>query len=225
MADAPGGLQFDKAEPAGPAKAAACVTCEAPLADVYHLLQGQKICSGCRTAIETRKPDGTPAGRFVAALGLGLAAAAGGAVIYFAVLKLTGYEIGLIAILVGFLVGTAVNRGSQGKGGWLYQDMAVLLTYCAIVTTYMPFVIEGLRQAAQEEGAASPAAAAAPAGGLPGLGLGLLIIFAIAFVAPFLAGVQNFMGWLIIGFALFQAWKMNQRSSAVVTGPFRITGG
>lgn len=231
MADAPGDLQFDKAEPAGPSSAPACATCETPLADVYHALQGQKICGACRTAIESRKTeDGTAAGRFGAALGLGLLGAALGSVIYFAVLKITGYEIGLIAIVVGFLVGAAVRKGSRGKGGWLYQGMAVLLTYCAIVTTYMPFVIEGFRQAqAQEEKAPTaedaPATAAATGGPLM-LGFALLVVFGIAFVAPFLAGAQNILGLLIIGFALFEAWKLNARAPAVViTGPFKISGG
>ena len=51
---------------------------------------------------------------------------------------MTGYEIGLIAIQVGFLVGGAVRAGSEGRGGRGYQVLAVLLIYISICANYMP---------------------------------------------------------------------------------------
>jgi hypothetical protein len=35
-------------------------------------------------------------------------------------------------------------------------------------------------------------------------------------------GIQNIIGWLIIGFALFEAWKINRRVEVEVTGPFTL---
>ncbi len=60
-------------------------------------------------------------------------------------LKLTGYEFGLIAILVGYAVGIAVRRGSSGRGGWPYQLLAVGLTYASIVGSYLPLVFAEVR--------------------------------------------------------------------------------
>ena len=52
------------------------------------------------------------------------------------VTQLTGYEIGLIAVAVGWLVGGAVRLGSKGLGGKPFQALAVALTYLAIVSHY-----------------------------------------------------------------------------------------
>lgn len=49
----------------------------------------------------------------------------------------------------------------------------------------------------------------------------LLFLFSAA--APILAGFQNFMGWIIIGFALYEAWKMNRRPPLILRGPLPVT--
>ena len=38
-----------------------------------------------------------------------------GAILYFAVTAITGYEIGLVAIAVGWLVGRAIQKGTGGR--------------------------------------------------------------------------------------------------------------
>lgn len=48
------------------------------------------------------------------------------------------------------------------------------------------------------------------------------LVFGIAFVAPFLAGFENIMGLLIIGFGVYQAWKMNKRADVEITGPHAV---
>jgi len=40
--------------------------------------------------------------------------------------------------------------------------------------------------------------------------------------APFLAGAQNLIGLLIIGFALWEAWKFNARRQVPISGPYQI---
>ena len=50
-----------------------------------------------------------------------------------------GYPLGLIAVLVGWMVGKAVLAGSGNRGGRAFQVMAVALTYCAIVMSNVPF--------------------------------------------------------------------------------------
>jgi hypothetical protein len=52
--------------------------------------------------------------------------------------------------------------------------------------------------------------------------LGLVALLALAAAAPILAGFQNIVGMLIIGFALFEAWRQNQRLQLAITGPYRV---
>ena len=100
--------------------------------------------------------------RFARALLFGSFAALAGTSLYFLVLKLTGYEVGLIAILVGYMVGAAVRRGTRHRGGLVYQLLAVFLTYTAIVASYIPMIFAEL----VNQNKAQPAAGAAadPAG-------------------------------------------------------------
>jgi len=120
----------------------------------YHMLGGSMICGACRTRFEGAM-GGAGAHRFGRAILFGSGAAIAGAAIYYAILAATGYSIGIIAILVGYIVGRAVNVGSNGKGGRKYQLLAALLTYFAMSSTY---VVEGLRQISEETSNKSTAA-------------------------------------------------------------------
>jgi hypothetical protein len=138
---------------------------------------------------------------------------------------LTGYEFGLIAIVVGFAVGAAVKWGCYGRGGPLYQTLAIVLTYLAIVSTYVPAVIEGLSKAdidatasvsAPAEGGQQPSVDRAEASAsrspdepmsLGMVSLSLAVVLLIACVAPFFAGLENIMGLLIIGFGFAGSWR------------------
>src|SRR6185312_6446610 len=82
-----------------------------------------------------------------------------GAVIWFVIRRATQLEIGLVAILVGFLVGKAVRSGSGNRGGRGYQVLAVLITYCCIAANYMPDIIEAIFTQAKASHAADAAAA------------------------------------------------------------------
>lgn len=229
-----------------------CTSCSRLITDRYHEANGAIVCSMCRAKIEAELNSGSGAGRFVRALGFGFAGAIAGALLYFAVLKLTGYEIGLIAIVVGFLVGRGVQMGARGRGGWKYQTLAVALTYSAIVVTYVPFIVEELHRNPGElsalvgdslatgvGGTGTPdLASAADVAALPGdttvvaaeatqaplwtIPIALLVLFVMAAAMPVLAGVENIIGLAIIGFALYQAWSMNKRVVVNFTGPYRV---
>jgi len=55
------------------------------------------------------------------------------------------------------------------------------------------------------------------------LGIGALALLAAAI--PILAGFSNIIGLLIIGIAVFEAWKLNRRVVLKITGPYRVAGG
>jgi hypothetical protein len=52
----------------------------------------------------------------------------------------------------------------------------------------------------------------------------VVLVFAVSLAAPFLAGLQNVIGLLIIGFALWEAWKINKRAKVSFAGPYSLAG-
>lgn len=247
MAETTRDLQFDRAEPAAPApEGLRCAGCQEPITTWYWQVNGGVACERCRGLVQAELRERRPA-RFFLASFFGLAAAAAGSGLYYAVAALTGYEFGLIGIVVGFAVGLAVKKGSAARGGWLYQGLAMVLTYLAIVSTYVPAVVRGIEKGTREAtsanapatqpaapgGAASPDAGGAgkaepsqaPAAERPRptraeLFFGLLFFAGLVLALPFLAGLENLMGIAIIGFALYEAWKVNRRIAFEVSGPY-----
>jgi hypothetical protein len=241
------GLQFDRAERAGQTPGTACSFCRQPIAGSYYEINGKVACLGCRGQIMTAWNRGSRAQRFTKALGLGAAAAALGAGVYFGVEALTGYEFGLIAVVVGLLVGTAVRKGSSGRGGWRYQLLAMFLTYSAVVATDSTLIARELRKELQARSdsstvaldssgqpaptaspAATPVAAttAATRGPRPGpltLLIGITVLLALAYAAPVIIGFSSPLHLLIAGFALYEAWKLNRGVALRVTGPYQAS--
>jgi hypothetical protein len=96
-------------------------------------MNGRLFCDRCRRNTEMALNSGSRFTRAMRAIVAGSGAAVVGALIYFGVTKMTGYELSLMTILIGYVVGIAVRWGSHGRGGWAYQALAVVLTYFAIV--------------------------------------------------------------------------------------------
>lgn len=152
-------LQFDKAEfTDGAAASAACGYCRQPLRHNYWSVDGKPACARCKNEVATRGTSGSGLARFVRATVFGSFAGALGAGLWYAIRAITNLEIGLISIVVGLAVGVAVKAGSHGRGGPLYQALAVFLTYTAICSTYVPYIVESLRQKASAEGTKEGAA-------------------------------------------------------------------
>lgn len=226
-------LQFDRAEiDSAASPAASCSQCKEQIVSIYYEASGNLLCERCQMQ-RTAPVTGVGAGRFARALLAGSGAAIAGALLYYGVSALTGYQFGLIAIVVGFAVGKAVRWGSNNRGGRRYQAIAIALTYLSIVGTYVPYVFKGLVEASKEESSVAstakpsqpPAAteASAAEGGTAGQVFIAVAIFAgIVLIAPFLAGFENVIGLLIIAFGLFEAWKINRKVEEVINGPFRL---
>jgi hypothetical protein len=339
-----GDLNLDTAQfEDGTGKPVSCGFCQQPITDYYYHIGGQAACQRCQVKLArefTRSP------RFWRAAALGLLAAAVGSALWYAVGRLTGYEIGLIAIVVGLLVGGAVKVGAGGVGGVSVQLLAMVLTYTSIVSSYAPMMLAEFRKATETQnrrGGISPTAdplvpaSNAVAGGdaearaflaafgqalaawsgdsgvggreesvldstygalrallainatprfdfadstvtyagaplselgawpwgtqmvqagysslnfqpsvtrldllrlldavdqtavqaaeVPGplqVALAFAVLIAFLYLAPILAGFENIIGMLIIGFALYEAWKINKRVKVEITGPFQV---
>jgi hypothetical protein len=235
MAESPQNLQFQKVEPLPDASMRRCVACAAPIASTYYHAQGQVVCPTCAQRIHVGQ-QAPPAISLAKAALYGAAAALLGCILYAAVAIILNLEIGIIAIVVGIMVGRAVRKGSNGLGGRPQQILAVVLTYFAITTSYIPVYIyqsekhpvshqqSGARSAGPaDQQAADLDANPAPKMSVAAAMLGMLLIFA---AAPFLAlsnGVGALVSLFIIFIGLKQAWSLTGRRQVLVMGPYQET--
>ncbi len=228
-------LQFQRAEYAGPS----CAFCKSKIYDLYYHVSDAVACPTCaegRKAAQGR-PDGR--GAFPRAALYGVGAAIGGSIIYWLV-GLTGWQFGIVAILVGIMVGKSIRHATKGKTTRAYQVLAVLLTYGSITTSYVPqlvsYALSQQTKSAAESGrpAAKPPAVAPGAQSTPSLGkalvllaLGLAILAGVAAISPFLyvleSPVSGAINLLIIGIGLQQAWRLTRPDEALIMGPYRVS--
>jgi hypothetical protein len=161
----------------------------------------------------------------------GAGAALAGCILYAAVAILLNLEIGIVAIVVGVMVGKAVRAGSRGLGGRPQQILAVLLTYFAITTSYIPVFIHQMStnpqmlQQAKQKAAKDGSNATVTQETKPQMGAAaaiatLVLLFAAAPFFGLTTGVGGFISLFIIFIGLRQAWRLTGRSDILVMGPY-----
>src|SRR5947208_3191295 len=141
-------LQFDRVAAGSSSSAPAdklsvlCAACGTPIETEYYDVNGNICCGRCRTALESdaETPRGIVPLLIAGAFGLG--AGLVGAAIYYAVIAIANLEIGLVAILIGYMVGYAVRKGARGRGGLRFQILAVALTYASVAIAYTPIAVQ-----------------------------------------------------------------------------------
>lgn len=227
-------LQFDRAEfgTAAPSqqKQTLCDSCRKPIVQSYYTAERRVICSNCREAVESAANSWSGV-RFARAFAAGLAAAIGGAIVWWAVRHYLELQAGIISIGIGIAVGRAVLWGSRNRGGVAFQILAVLLTYFAVAGNYIPDIVEQARDEAKQTDAAAkakPATANADAAsgvGLSDFALAIGALLLVAAAVPFMQGGASILGLLIIGFGLINAWKIPRRRELGISGPFAVTNG
>jgi hypothetical protein len=172
----------------------------------------------------------------VKAIAFGFAAAVVGAIIYYAVMRYLNLEIGLVAILTGWMVGKAMSKATAGRGGRLLQVSAGLLTYVSVAMAYFPFAVQ--QMAAAGPGATADASVGAtlteeerlaaqavePSGLNPVIGL--VVVAGFALILPILVSLGSMPGGIIsaaiIGFGIVQAWQLTGAPKLAFEGPFRL---
>jgi hypothetical protein len=193
-------LQFERADFGAAPASLTCTGCHQPIAGDYFDVNGRPFCAACTSAIRQAHGDGTGAAAFPRALGAGLVAGAVGSALYYIVEKISGYQLALIAIAVGFLVGRAVRWGTGGRGGLVYQLLAVALTYTAIAFSWLPFVLQHNQEA---------------------FAIGDLIpLTSFMLGLPIRIGLESPFTLVVIGIGLWEAWKFTAPVPLAVTGPF-----
>src|SRR3954468_5752664 len=144
-------LQFDRAV-ASPAAAAVahdrgvvCAACQTSIPTEYFDLGGRAVCDRCRQRLELAAETPRGALPLLAAGACGLGAGIVGAIIYYSVIAIAHVEIGLVAILIGYMVGYAVRRGAGGRGGLRVQILAIALPSASVGLAYAPFELKAVR--------------------------------------------------------------------------------
>ena len=169
----------------------------------------------------------------------GLGAGVIGAIIYYAVMAIAHLEIGIVAILIGYMVGYAVRKGARGRGGRRFQVLAVALTYASVALAYTPIAVKQAIDANRQKTSASTtsrnsndvvatdrsrAATTKPSAG--GFLLGFVFLSAFIAALPVLVVVGSFPSGLISAFIIFigmrQAWRMTAAPPIEVTGPYKL---
>ena len=238
-------LQFDRviAAPAGsvvstPA-AATCTACQKTLDTEYYSVNDHAVCRSCRDGIEQASQTPRGAWPFIRAGLFGLGAGIVGAAIYYAVIALANLEIGIVAILIGYMVGYAVRRGAGGRGGRRFQVLAIALTYGAVALAYTPVVIKAALDAGKTDTASAitknTAGTAAPTplsesvneeprakGGLIGLVLALGFMAALPVLMVVGTLPSGLISAAIIFFGMRQAWVMTGVPALRISGPYRV---
>lgn len=233
-------LSFDRAE--FDAHQKECTLCREPISSAYFLVNGQCACGKCTEGLQAMPGgQGGGAGRVLRALMFGGAAAALCSAVWYAILALTGYEIGLLAIAVGFIVGYAVQMGAAGRGGFVYQALAIGLTYSAIVITYVPGIVTSLQtpelptEMVLADGTVPDVATETPVEAQEQLNsadipiptvLAVIIAVPLAYAMPFLTFFEDLgsgvLGLIIIGIGLYEAWKFNRKRPLNIDGPHEL---
>jgi len=245
MPDDPQELQFDRviAAPAGSVvstpTAAICTACQTTLDTEYYSVNDHAVCSSCRDGIEQAAQTPRGAWPFIRAGLFGLGAGIVGAAIYYAVIALANLEIGIVAILIGYMVGYSVRRGAGGRGGRRFQVLAIALTYGAVALAYTPVLITAAvdREKTDTASAITRNTGAAPAptalgdraNDEPSAGSAFIgLIFALAVVAAlpvimvFGTLPSGLISAAIIFFGMRQAWAMTGVPSLRISGPYRV---
>ena len=245
-----GELQFESVVPRtdGAGTATACTLCHTPFEAEYFDVGGRQICRACSDKVAYQTSTPREMSTLVRAGVAGMIAAILGALLYFAVIAISGFEVGLVSIAIGYMVGYGIRLGTRGRGGRRFQVLALVLTYWAIGLAYSTLAIKAMFDEPSKDAPASisgpqtsgtdtaqpsapaPQPPAAKSDEAPMTGgqfaLGLLYLLGFTFVMPVLAIAGSMPGGLISGaiivFGMMQAWKMTAAPVVTVTGPYRI---
>ncbi len=132
--------QFGTAEYVGSPSTDHCQYCHQPVPSTYYRINDSMACPACADKARGELARDThPA--YVRGLLFGIGAAIVGMILYATFAITTGIIIGYVSLAVGWMVGTAMMKGSSGVGGRRYQITAALLTYAAVSVAAVPIWI------------------------------------------------------------------------------------
>jgi hypothetical protein len=192
-------LQFETAEYIG--GAATCGSCHQPVRGAHWMAGATTVCAACHDRLEASLGASPGMSRLGLAAVYGFGAALAGSAVWYGIREATSTEFGLLAIGVAYAVAWAIRQAAGG--GLPQQILAVALTYLSIVMSYIPTIYAEL---AEDGGGVATGVAA--------------VVAAIAY--PIFAGLGgDFLWFIIVGIALWSAFRRSGRPRIAWTGPFQ----
>jgi hypothetical protein len=236
--------QFGTAEYAANSGNTRCQFCQQPIGSSYYRVNDAMACPACAEKMRTEMSVDRHAA-YVRALAYGIGAAVVGLIGYALIaILLQGWVISYMSIGVGWLVGTAMMKGSNGMGGRRYQIAAALLTYAAVSMAAVPIWIhfagehrqkqtqqqkleDEQRELERETGRQPADVQPAPRAERPQFSLWTWLgrVALLGLASPFIELSGNpfwgAMGLLILFFGIRIAWRIARGQPFGVYGPFR----
>lgn len=223
-----------------------CKSCNQAISNTYYRINGSLACERCTTQLQSQMPKDSHSA-FVRATIFGIGAAIVGLIGYAAFGIITGIMIGYISLAVGWLIGKAMHKGSNGVGGRRYQVVAALLTYAAVSMAAIPMYFSQISKEKASKPASVKSAPATPAteGAAPKdesaptagdssptpdekptmsplKALGMLALIGLA--SPFLElqdPVHGVIGLVILFVGIRFAWQQTGAPKIDIVGPFQ----
>ncbi len=232
--------QFGTAEYLGSPCVDRCHFCQQPVAGSYYRLNGQLACGACAEQVRNSLPRESHAA-YTRALLYGIGAAIVGLILYAVFEIETGLIIGYLSLAVGWMVGKAMMKGSNGLGGRRYQITAALLTYAAVSMAAIPIWIHYAgqqRQQAQHQqqqlsgdqressSESETESEAAPAKPRVNRGKALLQLAFLGLASPFLElsdPLHGLIGLFILFIGIRIAWQTTHQRLPALDGPYQTS--
>ncbi len=200
-------LQFEKAD-YGDAVRTPCSSCSTPLTTEYWQANGHPVCAPCAQQLRAFAVAPTTHQLLQGAL-YALGAGAVAAIGYAIIVVVTGYDLALLSIGVGWLIGKAALRGAGEKGSRPLQYIALAIAYLAICGTFFAQILYGLaREGRAVNGLAS-----------------YLTLYLLSLGKPYFElqeGLGGLIGLAILFFGLQQAWQQTRGATLEITGPHAV---
>ncbi|WP_375766584.1 hypothetical protein NR798_33540 [Archangium gephyra] len=181
-------------QPEAAVAVAACALCQNPIAaGAGTSINGNPVCDSCAAQVQAELAAEQQTGaRLPLALAGGAAGALVGAIIWAVIVVATNYEIGYVAVLVGYLAGHGVKLGAgKGRGQTLQIAAAGMSVFGLVIAKYFilaHFVVSSPDSAELGLGYFSP---------------GLFIVF-----LQNIGSALSAFDLLWIAFALMTAWRI-----------------
>jgi hypothetical protein len=148
-------------------------------------------------------PVTEPSSSLLPAIAAGLAAALVGGIVWGLIVKISDYEVGIVAWGIGFIAGTAVVLATRGAKGPRLQAIAVVSALLGILLgKYLSYAF-----VVQEEAESF------------GESIGLVSGDMFSFFRDDLDAVFSLFDFLWIGLAVFTAWRIPERDEPETVSP------